>query len=118
MSDYETIKANCLKKDEFWEDPDFPAEQKSIYYKREQWMPEWSKVVWKRPAVSIFYDKIWIYMIFFSVTSDINFFQSDLCVKVVRFKLKGCYRLRCNIEFFRICCFNLISVIRLISVLV
>ena len=54
MSDYETIKAQCLKKDEFWEDPDFKAEQTSIYYRKEKWMPDWSKVVWKRPAVSIF----------------------------------------------------------------
>ena len=83
MSDYEIIKANCLKKDEFWEDPEFPAEQKSIYYKREPWMPEWSKVVWKRPAVSIFTLQSLIYMIFFSDTSDIDFSQSDLCAKVV-----------------------------------
>ena len=55
MSDYKTTKAQCIKKDEFWEDPDFKAEQTSIYYKRENWMPDWSKVVvWKRPAVSIF----------------------------------------------------------------
>ena len=111
MSDYETIKANCLKKDEFWEDPEFPAEQKSIYYKREPWMPEWSKVVWKRPAVSILRYSLDLH--------DILFRHKWHWLLSIRPLCQGCLlnvKCTCNIEFFSTCYFTLISLIRLISV--
>lgn len=32
MTDYERIKKTCLEKEELWEDPDFPANQSSVFY--------------------------------------------------------------------------------------
>lgn len=32
MTDYERIKQTCLEKGELWEDPDFPANQSSVFY--------------------------------------------------------------------------------------
>ena len=52
MSDYYTIKTNCLRRRQLWEDPEFRAEQKSIFYKRVSGMPNFYRVVWKRPGVS------------------------------------------------------------------
>ena len=52
MTEYEFIKAKLLRRNELWEDPDFGAEHKSIYYSRESWLPNVNGIVWKRPHVS------------------------------------------------------------------
>ena len=45
---YEDIKKKCLEQGALWEDPEFPAADKSIFYSRR---PN-KKFEWKRPGVS------------------------------------------------------------------
>uniref|UniRef100_A0A1B6CAH4 Calpain catalytic domain-containing protein n=1 Tax=Clastoptera arizonana TaxID=38151 RepID=A0A1B6CAH4_9HEMI len=45
MSDFERIKRTCLKRGDLWEDPDFPANQASVFYHQ---TPPF-QFVWKRP---------------------------------------------------------------------
>lgn len=45
MSDYDSIRRACLKREELWEDPDFPATQASVFYHQ---TPPF-QFVWKRP---------------------------------------------------------------------
>ena len=46
--DYETLKADCLRTGRLYEDPDFPAVNKSIFFSK----PLRERVYWKRPLVS------------------------------------------------------------------
>ncbi|XP_048525652.1 calpain-C isoform X3 [Dendroctonus ponderosae] len=45
MSEYEQIRKMCLKRGELWEDPDFPANQASVFYHQ---TPPF-QFTWKRP---------------------------------------------------------------------
>ncbi|KAH1002167.1 hypothetical protein HUJ04_008280 [Dendroctonus ponderosae] len=47
MSEYEQIRKMCLKRGELWEDPDFPANQASVFYHQ---TPPF-QFTWKRPKV-------------------------------------------------------------------
>jgi len=44
---YSSIKSACLKKGELFEDPEFPANSKSLFFSKID-----QDVVWKRPSVS------------------------------------------------------------------
>ena len=46
---YEELKAQCEEDGALWEDPDFPAEDASLYYEN---CPVEGDIVWKRPTVS------------------------------------------------------------------
>ncbi|KAJ8736908.1 hypothetical protein PYW07_000179 [Mythimna separata] len=53
MTDYERIKQTCLEKAELWEDPDFPANQSSVfYYQTPPFHFEWkrSKEIYPNPS--------------------------------------------------------------------
>jgi len=45
---YEDIKAACLDSGSLWEDPDFPADDSSIYYNKPPSV--WPDIEWKRPS--------------------------------------------------------------------
>ena len=45
---FEEIKAQCVEEGCMWEDPEFPAENESVYFTRESERP----FEWKRPHVS------------------------------------------------------------------
>ena len=47
-SDYENIVRHCIKNSQLWEDPEFPAEQSSVFYHQK---PPFT-FQWKRPRVS------------------------------------------------------------------
>ena len=47
-SDYENIVQHCLKNEQLWEDPEFPAVQSSVFYHQ---TPPFT-FQWKRPHVS------------------------------------------------------------------
>ena len=47
-SDYENIVRHCLKTEQLWEDPEFPAVQSSVFYHQ---TPPFT-FQWKRPHVS------------------------------------------------------------------
>lgn len=53
---YEDIKAQCLEEGTLWEDPDFPAEDASMYYKDPPSV--WPDIEWLRPTVSIYNNEI------------------------------------------------------------
>ncbi|XP_026746817.1 calpain-C isoform X2 [Trichoplusia ni] len=53
MTDYERIKKTCLEKEELWEDPDFPANQSSVFYfQTPPFHFEWkrSKEIYQKPS--------------------------------------------------------------------
>ena len=52
---YAEIKAECLSQGRLFEDPDFPAVDKSIYYSRAPNRP----FAWKRPTVSIYFKELY-----------------------------------------------------------
>ena len=45
---YSSIRGDCLKKGELFEDPEFPANNKSLFYSKVD-----NEVEWKRPKVSV-----------------------------------------------------------------
>ena len=47
---YKKLVADVKKKGVLWEDPEFPADDSSIYYSKK---PVSGKIEWKRPSVSI-----------------------------------------------------------------
>lgn len=47
MEDFIKIKTQCVRKNELWRDPDFPAESLSLFYHQ---VPD-IKFEWKRPRV-------------------------------------------------------------------
>ena len=47
---YKKLLRKCLKKQQLFEDEDFPCENESIYFKDK---PVSGKIVWKRPGVSL-----------------------------------------------------------------
>ena len=49
QSEYQKIKASFSAKGQLWEDPEFPAVDRSIFYSRSPPRP----FEWKRPGVSI-----------------------------------------------------------------
>jgi hypothetical protein len=46
---YDAIRARCLASNNLWEDPDFPAEKDSLFYRKPP--SAWPNIVWKRPKV-------------------------------------------------------------------
>lgn len=48
--DFKDILNSCLSNEKLWEDPDFPAENRSLYLNKP---PISEKIVWKRPTVCI-----------------------------------------------------------------
>ena len=44
---YGSIRSDCLKRGELFEDPEFPANNKSLFYSKVD-----NEIEWKRPKVS------------------------------------------------------------------
>jgi hypothetical protein len=45
---YSSIKSDCLKRGELFEDPEFPANSKSLFFSRVE-----NEIEWKRPKVCL-----------------------------------------------------------------
>ena len=48
---FDSIKAECLENGTLWEDPDFPAEDSSIYFENPPSVR--GDIEWKRPSVRV-----------------------------------------------------------------
>lgn len=61
QNSYDAIKARCMASNSLWEDPDFPADKDSLFYKKPP--SAWPNIMWKRPKVSrklLFKCSIWL----------------------------------------------------------
>lgn len=58
MTDFERIKRSCLKRNELFEDPEFPANQTSVFYHQ---TPPF-QFHWKRPKVIFIYHILLFYI--------------------------------------------------------
>lgn len=47
MSDFNSLRNRCLQSGELYEDPDFPASERSLFFYGEA-----SDIIWRRPSVS------------------------------------------------------------------
>ena len=74
---YSSIRSDCLKRGELFEDPEFPANNKSLFYSKID-----NEIEWKRPKVLFFMFR------FYQVTTQGRYFHTYVGL-ILKFNIFG-----------------------------